>query len=201
MDVVLHIPIIATLRTLHLIYAMSRFWPHPAYAEEQPLAKTILYTHTLTRGLTTGTILGPIIASPIYALRQLNILSPKALSLPLSYTTLLLRSSTNGAIIGTLILIPLTMARMWGREDIEWKDRAWRLLENKGQKECDDWTYAGSIAGAIAASTRRGQFGVKDARPWRATIGGAGIGSVLGMVGYMGYRYGMKGGKFEEVEP
>jgi len=90
---------------------------------------------------------------------------------------------------------------MWGREDIEWKDRAWRLLGNEGQKECDDWTYGGLVIGAILGGTRRGAFGIKEARPWRAFVGGAGIGSVLGMVGYMGYRYGMKGGKFEEIEP
>jgi len=33
---------------------------------------------------------------------------------------------------------------------------------------------------------------------WRGVVGGAGAGSVLGMLGYMGWRYGVKGGKFEE---
>lgn len=29
-------------------------------------------------------------------------------------------------------------ARMWGREEIEWQDRSWRLLENKGQVEWEE---------------------------------------------------------------
>jgi hypothetical protein len=29
------------------------------------------------------------------------------------------------------------VGRMWGREDIEWKDRSWRLMENKGQLETE----------------------------------------------------------------
>jgi hypothetical protein len=33
---------------------------------------------------------------------------------------------------------------------------------------------------------------------WRGAVGGVGVGSVAGMFGYMGYRYGLKGGKFEE---
>jgi len=89
-----------------------------------------------------------------------------------------------------LFTVALPM-RMLGREDIEWKDRSWRLLENKGQVECDNWTYAGMAAGAVAAA-RGGALG------WRGAVGKVGAGSVVGMLGYMGYRYGVKGGKREE---
>jgi hypothetical protein len=83
---------------------------------------------------------------------------------------------------------------MWGREEIEWKDRSWRLLENKGQLECDDWTYPGMVAGLVGVlSSRTGR-----AMGWRGAVGGLGAGSVLGLMGYMGWRYGVKGGKFEE---
>ncbi|POR36774.1 Uncharacterized protein TPAR_03007, partial [Tolypocladium paradoxum] len=37
---------------------MSRLFPHTVYAEDQPLAHTILATHALTRAVTTGTLIG-----------------------------------------------------------------------------------------------------------------------------------------------
>jgi hypothetical protein len=85
---------------------------------------------------------------------------------------------------------------MRGREEIEWQDRSWRLLENKGQLECDDWTYPGmavGLAGVIGSGSAK-------ALGWRGVLGGAGVGSVVGMMGYMAWRYGLKGGKFEEKE-
>lgn len=96
---------------------------------------------------------------------------------------------------------------MWGREDIEWKDRSWRLLENKGQLECDDWTYAGMAVGVVAASAAVmvGSRGRKGVVPLVALGGGgravevlgtASLGSFAGMLGYMTWRYGVHGGKF-----
>lgn len=80
---------------------------------------------------------------------------------------------------------------MRGKEEIEWRDRSWRLLYNRGQVECDDWTYVGMVGG--------GAMGVvKGGGGWRGVAGGLGTGSLLGMVGYMGWRYGVNGGKFEE---
>jgi hypothetical protein len=58
--------------------------------------------------------------------------------------------------------------------------------------ECDVWTYAGMIAGAIASSK------FKD---WRGSFGGAGLGSVVGIIGYIVWRYGVNGGVFKESEP
>jgi hypothetical protein len=37
---------------------MSRYFPHSAYAEDQPMAHTILGVHVLTRNFTTGAIVG-----------------------------------------------------------------------------------------------------------------------------------------------
>jgi len=84
---------------------------------------------------------------------------------------------------------------MWGREEIEWKDRSWRLLENKGQVECDDWTYPAMLLGGATAAAKWNGLG------WRGAAAGVGMGSVLGMMGYMGWRYGVKGGKFEDENP
>lgn len=81
--------------------------------------------------------------------------------------------------------------RMWGREDIEWKDRAWRLLENRGQVEVDNWGAVGAAVGVLLA---RGSS-------WRMRLGGLGIGSTVGVVGYMVWRHGVKGGKWEESVP
>jgi len=78
--------------------------------------------------------------------------------------------------------------RMRGREEIEWQDRAWRLLENKGQVECDDWTYPGMALGLAVAASKGKSLG------WRGLAGGAGLGGLVGMVGYMGWRYGVKRG-------
>lgn len=86
-------------------------------------------------------------------------------------------------------------ARMWGREHIEWQDRSWRLLENKGQLECDTSSAEGAVVGAGAVAWRQGfrQAG------WRMLVGGAGLGGLAGVVGYMGWRYGVKGGKWEDA--
>jgi hypothetical protein len=160
---------------------MSRFFPQAEYAEDQPYAHTILTTHVLTRGFQAGSLVSLPIAGALSFYRHRNPL-PRP-----SFTTTLLRSTGRGAVIGTGLLGVALVRRMWGREEIEWQDRSWRLLGNKGQVECDDWTYGGMAAGLVG--------GVKGLR---GVIGGLGIGSVVGMVGYMGWRYGIRGGEFEE---
>jgi hypothetical protein len=69
---------------------------------------------------------------------------------------------------------------MRGREEIEWKDRSWRLLENKGEMSTD-WVSMGAVVpgalvGALAA--RRGAVPVSVLN---GTLGGAGIGMGLGV--------------------
>lgn len=74
---------------------------------------------------------------------------------------------------------------MWGKEPIEWNDRSWRLLENKGQVEVDDWSYGGAIMGAAATVFARTNMG------WRGFLGGTGLGSLVGVGGYMVWKHGM----------
>ena len=169
---------------------MSRFFPHPAYAEDQPLAKTILTTHVLTRAVQMGSLIGSVVGVSLITLRGLNILSPRIPSLPSSQ--IILRSSGLGAVVAVGVLTIALPMRMWGREEIEWQDRSWRLRANKGQVECDDWTYGGMLTGAAAVALRGEGLGRRGA------VGGIGAGSVTGMLGYMGCRYGVKGGEFEE---
>ncbi|KAE8446037.1 hypothetical protein EG329_012545 [Mollisiaceae sp. DMI_Dod_QoI] len=170
---------------------MSRFWPHTSYAEDQPLSHTILWTHVLTRAVTAGSIVGSGIGTSIVLLRNFNIIKQRIP--PSSFATTILRSSGTGVVIATGLLCIALPMRMYGKEEIEWNDRSWRLIENRGQVECDDWTYPGMTAGAVAFAMKGQGLG------WRSAVGSIGLGSVGGMLGYMGWRYGVKGGKFEET--
>ncbi len=87
---------------------------------------------------------------------------------------------------------------MRGQQEIQWKDRTWRILENKGQLEVDDWTYSAIAAGTIAMAARPAlRMGLPA---WQAFSGAVGLASLGGMFGYMGWRYGMREGKFEEAK-
>lgn len=89
-------------------------------------------------------------------------------------------------------MVPALAARMWGREEIEWSDRSWRLLENEGQKEVDDWSLAGTVAGALVTARRTT---ASQAGRGLQMLGGSGAGSMVGVVGYMVWRYGVHGGQ------
>ncbi len=82
--------------------------------------------------------------------------------------------------------------RMWGREEIEWKDRSWRLLENERQMEVDDFSLVGTVlgVGALGVAVRRGKV---PSATWREASGSAGAGSLAGTMAYMLYRYGYLG--------
>jgi hypothetical protein len=175
---------------------MSRYFPQAAYAEDQPLAHTILTAHVLTRGAQVGAGVGLGIAGIRAAVASRS--SSEAAT---ATTVVLTRPSLTGRMlrgagVGTLsamALMSLALAgRMRGRDEIEWKDRAWRLLANQGQLECDDWTYGGAAAGLAAVALRPSLRSLG----WRAVVGGAGAGSVVGLIGYMGWRYGVQGGKW-----
>ncbi|KAK2603461.1 hypothetical protein QQS21_004321 [Conoideocrella luteorostrata] len=165
---------------------MSRYFPHTSYAEDQPLPYTILTTHVLTRGFQTGSLIGLTatgIRQAIPPLRRPGIMSQR-----------ILLSSSTGSLVGLGLITLALGGRMYGRERIEWQDRSWRLLENRGQVEMDDWTYLGMGAGAVAAAVT-GQVKVLG---WRAVMGGLGVGGVVGMLACVGWRAGLNGGKFPE---
>ncbi|KAH6892330.1 hypothetical protein B0T10DRAFT_559919 [Thelonectria olida] len=165
---------------------MSRFFPHTPYAEDQPLAHSILTGHVIARTVTASTL----IAGGITTARQLIPFIRPATAL--AFAPRLVRSASTGTLVALGLGAFMTLGRMHGREDIEWRDRSWRLLENKGQVETDDWTVAGGVVGAAA--------GVGAGLGWRGAVGGAGLGSVAGMFGYLAWRYGVNGGKFPEKE-
>ncbi|KAK2027254.1 hypothetical protein LX32DRAFT_694954 [Colletotrichum zoysiae] len=176
---------------------MSRYFSHAAYAEDQPLARTILTVHVLARGYTAGAIVGLGI-SAVGGLSN-RIRGAKA-SAPAATTTALrsarlLRSTGTASAVGLGIMGIALVGRMLGRDDIEWRDRAWRLMANQGQLETDDWTYGGAVAGLFAAAATPQMRAVGG---WQAVAGGAGLGSVVGTVGYLVWRYGVHGGKHAE---
>lgn len=69
------------------------------------------------------------------------------------------------------------------------QDRSWRLLENREQVECDVY----SAAGAVARAARGRRTG------WRVVgrAGAGGVGRLIGVGAYMGWRYGVGRGKWE----
>lgn len=84
---------------------------------------------------------------------------------------------------------------MWGRTEIEWKDRAWRLLENEWQMEVDDFSVMGSLVGVGVGLVGMRRGWVPAGRDM--VLGSAAVGNVVGVGAYMVWRYGVKGGKFD----
>jgi hypothetical protein len=72
---------------------------------------------------------------------------------------------------------------MMGREEIEWKDRSWRLLENRGQMAVDDWSGVGTLAGLGTLALRQPR--TTAGLGWTEVLGRAGLGSLAGVLGYM----------------
>jgi hypothetical protein len=69
---------------------------------------------------------------------------------------------------------------MRGRDDIEWQDRSWIILENGGEVKTDWVTIGGAGAGAVAClvAARRG---VIPATMGSAALGGIGLGTSVGV--------------------
>lgn len=162
---------------------------------------TILGTHVLHRGFQTGAVIGLLAgaARPLLARKQP---SPPTIAKsgttmsglkPLLLRSLLENSTGLGAVIGTSLLAVGLGARMYGRGEIEWKDRSWRLMENKGQLLVDDLSMAGMVLGgasSVALIRRNGETLV-----WKRVVGGAGMGSVAGILVYLGWTQGIRRGK------
>lgn len=157
---------------------MNHIADHPAYAEDQPHAHLLLTTHVLHRAITAGSLLGILYGGGRFALSSS---ARTATTLP----AILLRSSSTGVLVSSGINALALAGRMYGREEIEWKDRSWRLLESRGQNQTDEWSAAGMVGGAVGGVAVGRSVGVAA---YRAAVGGAGAGSVLGVVAMMAWR-------------
>ncbi|KAL9596339.1 MAG: hypothetical protein Q9219_005856 [cf. Caloplaca sp. 3 TL-2023] len=159
-------------------------FPHPTYAEDQPWAGTILTIHCLHRGFNAGAILG--LVAPFVRSAFQTVLQRPPLVSPLPWSARLLSSVAIGSIGGTALLAVGMTGRMWGREEIEWKDRSWRILANKGQNREDDWSLGGIILGTVVTGIMAKRLRITTGiSPWRAVVGGAAAGSVLGTLGHV----------------
>jgi len=169
---------------------MTSLFPHPPYAEDQPSAHTILYLHTTRAGAMAGTFIALLTAPTAHLVSQYRYpkSSPTVVSTTHTAPTFLLNRvlthSSRGLLLGALFGAAATFAHMRDREEIEWQDRTWRLLENKGEVRTDWVALGGSGVGALMAgeAIRRGLVVGMSGR--MAVFGGAGLGMATG-VGYM----------------
>lgn len=177
----------------HKATTMSRFFPHTDYAEDQPMSHTVLITHVLYRGFQTGAVVGHSLKLAKSLFKKSSIMRNETI---LATT---LRSTGVGALTGTALMVPGIYMRMRGREEIEWKDRSWRLLEHEGQKAVDDCSVVGTVFGALFGARQIASH--QSARTKIFTLaGGAGVGSIAGVIVYLGWWYGLKGGEHHVSE-
>ncbi|KAF1851882.1 uncharacterized protein K460DRAFT_362652 [Cucurbitaria berberidis CBS 394.84] len=155
---------------------MTSLFPHTPYAEDQPYAQSILYLHTMRASAMSFTFLS-LFQLPISLIRARRSQTPISTSILLTDT---LRTSGRGLVLGTVAGAAMVLGRMWGREEIEWKDRSWRILENKGEIKTDWVTLGGAGAGAVAGvvAARRGVLPISAGN---AVLGGAGLGMANGV--------------------
>ncbi|KAG0641391.1 hypothetical protein HOY80DRAFT_734107 [Tuber brumale] len=151
---------------------MDRFFLHHDYAEDQPYSRTILTTHVLHRGANVGAVFGALYGGARYGI------SANARKLPLA--AYMVRASGVGVVVTTGVAAVMLSWRMYGRQEIEWQDRSWRLLENKPQNRIDECSASGALVGGVLG-------GLKKGLGWRGITGSAGIGSVVGIVGWVIY--------------
>ncbi|KAF2708319.1 hypothetical protein K504DRAFT_468661 [Pleomassaria siparia CBS 279.74] len=165
---------------------MTSLFPHTPYAEDQPLSHSILYLHVVRAAAMTGSFI-PLFTVPVSLLasRYRN----NTLSIATNFLPRLLTHSARGIVGGTMFGIVATWGQMRGRAEIEWQDRSWRLLENKGEVDTDWWASGGAAVGAVAGITalRRGMMPV-GVNIGKAVLGGAGAGMNVG-IAYMVYTF------------
>lgn len=159
------------------ILAKTRLFTPAAYAEDQADARTILTTHVLHRGAQAGVPVG------------VGLLAVRALrgKRPLTADNVL-RASGRGALGGIAFLAVALAGRMYDKAQIEWQDRAYRLLHNKGQLLTDDWSIAGSVVGLAGTATRvvsSGQVGVSGGQKALVLLGGTMLGNWAGILAHM----------------
>ena len=182
---------------------------HPPYAEDQPLPHTILTIHTFHRGLQTGALFGGLASLPrsyllLRSARPASPLVPGATATTAASIVtptsgqLLARTSLKyvswGMLIGFGAMVVGLPMKMRGREEIEWEDRSWRLLENKGQEEVDDFSPISGALGGVFGGVR----GPSSVGVLARVSGGFGIGNLVGVGGYMVWRYGVHQGKWDD---
>ncbi|EGD90356.1 hypothetical protein H112_01814 [Trichophyton rubrum D6] len=181
---------------------MDKLFPHSEYPEDQEHSKTILTIHVLRSGLAAGSILS-VLSGTLTTLYK----EPSAL-LSSRHANRLLIHASRGSIAGFLISGVMLTTTMWGKEDIEWQDRAWLLLGSEGQCEFDKWLAAGGVLGGLGAmALGKGRTAASAAtainkkpaivvKPLEAITGGISLGTASGAAGCIAWRIGVHGSFF-----
>ena len=165
---------------------MSVLWPRSEYADDQLYGKAILTLHVLDRGFQAGAIIGGIVGCTRYLWNRRRVSG-------LLFAPGFINAIGVGAVIGTVSTALILPVRMWNRDLIEWQDRSWRLLANKGQVAVDTFSTTAGLAVAGILLARQGRYYKTG---WRSVMGGFGLGNLGGISGYMLYRYAMHKGEF-----
>ncbi|KAF1836041.1 hypothetical protein BDW02DRAFT_260603 [Decorospora gaudefroyi] len=155
---------------------MTSFLPHPVYAEDQPYARSILYIHVMRASA---------MSFSFFSLFQFpaSVVAARYHKTPVDYNMILartLKTSGRALILGTAAGALMTWGRMRGREEIEWKDRSWRILENNGEVKTD-WVTLGAAAGGATGALVAARGGRLPLSVSSAVLGGAGVGMAAGV--------------------
>ena len=148
---------------------MTSLFTHPPCAEDQPNAHAILYLHVIRASAMSCAFL----SLPI------SLIFSQPPRRPLLAMTLLY--SGRGLIIGSLAGAAMTWKHMRGREEVEWQDRSWRLLENSGEVDTD-WESIAAAGGGAAAGVLAARRGILPLKIGQAALGGAGVGLSSGVL-------------------
>ncbi|KAH9874972.1 hypothetical protein J1614_004460 [Plenodomus biglobosus] len=155
---------------------MTSLFPHPAYAEDQPYAHIILYLHVMRASAMSLSFLS-IFQFPV------SLVASRLRGTSLPHSTLVahtLKMSGRGLILGTAAGAAMTWGRMRGMEEIQWQDRTWRVLENRGEVETD-WVSLGGAGGGAVGGYLAARRGMVPASMSTAVLGGAGVGFATGV--------------------
>jgi hypothetical protein len=155
---------------------MTSLFPHPPYAEDQPYARTILYLHVMRASAMSFSFLS-LFRFPA------SLIAARYRKTPVDYNTILartLKTASRGLVVGTAAGALMTWGRMKGREEIEWKDRAWRIQENNGEVNTD-WVTFGAAAGGAVGGLVAARKGVIPLTVGNAVLGGAAVGMASGV--------------------
>ncbi|KAF2873066.1 hypothetical protein BDV95DRAFT_568697 [Massariosphaeria phaeospora] len=163
---------------------MTSLFPHAPYAEDQSRAHEILYLHVIRAAAMMGSGIAMLTAPVSLLVSRYRHNTP--FDQPTFIPRLLIHAG-RGIVIGSVLGGLMTWGRMRGKEEIEWQDRSWRILENKGEVNTDWWTIDGAAIGAVAGVflARGGRLPMSVTR---SAVGGAGIGMNAG-VNYMFYSF------------
>jgi hypothetical protein len=154
---------------------MDSLFRQAPYAEDQTNAHSILYLHVI-RASTMSFAFISLFQFPISLVRARYTKATINMSALAART---LQSSGRAGALGVAVGVLATWGRMRGKEVIEWQDRAWRILGNRGENQTD-WVTMGGVSAGAVASVVAARRGVIPSSVGSVMGGGAAAGSAVG---------------------